>query len=299
MDTATGSALAGLASINGEFVPAAEAKVSIFDSGFMGGVSVFDTLACWEGGLFKLRQHRERFERSAHAAMIPLRCAGAELDALIVETTRRSGLRNAYVQAIATRGRRPSPSMPSHEPTLIVYAIPYLSLWPEEKADSGISLVIPSIRQWPASVVDAKIKNFNRLHTHLAKMEADLAGADDVVLLDGRGLLTESRGANVFLVRGGALYTPQAGILEGITRATVFEIAADLGIPAAERDLTPYDLYTADEAFLCSTAGGIYPIAAVDGRRVGAGSLGDLTARVRERYWERHESGPDVTRVWS
>lgn len=295
---AMANALAGMAWINGEFVPADQAKVSIFDSGFMGGVSVFDTLACWEGGLFKLRQHRERFERSAHAAMIPLRCSGAELDALIIETTRRSGLRHAYVQAIATRGRRPSPSMPSHEPTLIVYAIPYLSLWAEEKAESGIRVVIPSIRQWPASVIDAKVKNFNRMHTHLARMEADLAGADDVVLLDDRGLLTESRGANVFLVRGGALYTPQSGILEGITRETVFEIAAELGLPAAERDLTPYDLYTAEEAFLCSTAGGIYPVAEVDGRRVGAGSLGKLTARIRERYWARHLSGPDVTPVW-
>ncbi len=288
----------GIANINGAFIPADEASVPIFDSGFMGGVSVFDTLACWEGGLFKLRQHRERFERSAHAAMIPLRCTGAELDAIIVETTRRSGLRNAYVQAIATRGRRPSPSMPSHDPTLIVYAIPYLSLWPEAKAESGISIVIPSIRQWPASVVDAKIKNFNRMHTHLAKMEADLAGADDVVLLDDRGLLTESRGANVFLVRGGALYTPRAGILEGITRETVFEIAAELNIPSTERDLTPYDLYTADEAFLCSTAGGLYPIAEVDGRRVGAASLGTLTARLRERYWDRHRSGPDFTPVF-
>jgi branched-chain amino acid aminotransferase len=127
-------ALNGVACINGEFVPAQDAAVSIFDSGFIGGVSIFDTLACWEGGLFKLPQHRARFERSAHAAVIPLRCSGAELEALIVETTRRAGLRNAYVQAIATRGRRPSPSMPSHEPTLIVYAIPYVWLWPQEAA---------------------------------------------------------------------------------------------------------------------------------------------------------------------
>src|SRR5919106_2589399 len=146
-------ALNGVACINGEFVAAQDARISIFDSGFIGGVSIFDTLACWEGGLFKLPQHRARFERSAHAAMIPLRCRGAELEALIVETTRRAGLRNAYVQAIATRGHRPTPSMPSHEPTLIVYAIPYLSLWPEEKADRGIGIVIPSIRQWPAAVV--------------------------------------------------------------------------------------------------------------------------------------------------
>jgi branched-chain amino acid aminotransferase len=140
-------------------------------------------------------------------------------------------------------------------------------------------------------------KNFNRMHTHLARLEAERANADDVVLLDDRGLLTESRGANVFLVRGDALYTPRGGILEGITRETVFEIAAEFGIPAAERDLTPYDLYTADEAFLCSTAGGIFPVVDVDGRTVGCGTLGSITQRVRERYWRRHLSGPDVTRV--
>jgi branched-chain amino acid aminotransferase len=292
------SDITGAAYLNGEFVAADEAKVSIFDSGFIGGVAVFDTLACWQGGLFKLPRHRARFERSAHAALIPLRCRGAELAAIIVETTRRSGLRDAYVQAIATRGRRSTPSMPSNEPTLIVYAVPYVWLWPQEKADSGINVMIPSIRQWPAAVVDPKIKNFNRMHTHLAKMEADRAGADDVVLLDERGLLTESRGSNLFVVRGGQLYTPQSGILEGITRQTVFEIAAELGIPAAERDLTPYDLYTAEEAFLCSTAGGIFPIAEADGRTVGSGSLGPITRRLRERYWERHLSGPDVTPVY-
>ncbi len=291
--------MTGAASINGEFVSADEAKISIFDSGFIGGVSIFDTLACWQGGLFKLPQHRARFERSAHAAMIPLRYAGPDLDEIIIETTRRSGLRDAYVQAIATRGRRPTPSMPSNEPTLIVYAIPYVSLWNEEKADSGISVMIPSIRQWPAAVVDAKIKNFNRMHTHLARLEAERANADDVVLLDDRGLLTESRGANVFVVRGGALYTPQSGILEGITRQTVFEIAEELDIPARERDLTPFDLYTAEEAFLCSTAGGIFPITEADGRGVGQTGIGPITRQLRGRYWERHLSGPDVTPVYT
>jgi branched-chain amino acid aminotransferase len=128
-------------------------------------------------------------------------------------------------------------------------------------------------------------------------MEADLAGADDVVLLDDRGMLTESRGANIFVVRAGKLYTPTSGILEGITRETVFEIAAETGLPAAERDLTPYDLYVADEAFLCTTAGGIIPIVAADGRRVGAGTPGPLTRRIADRYWARHRDGPDTTPV--
>ena len=98
-------------------------------------------------------------------------------------------------------------------------------------------------------------------------------------------------------LRAGALFTPRGGILEGITRETVFEIADELGVPAAERDLTPYDLYTADEAFLCSTAGGLFPVVEVDGRTVGCGTLGSTTQRVRERYWQRHLSGPDVTPV--
>jgi len=291
--------IVGAAYVNGEYCTAGDAGVSIFDSGFIGGVAVFDTLACWKGKLFKLPVHRARFERSAHAAMIPLRHCGAELEQIIVETTRRSGQQDAYVQAIATRGLRPTPSARSvGAPTLIVYAIPYVWIAPREKIATGISVIVPSVRQWPAAVVDAKIKNFNRMHTYLARIEADQANADDVVLVDDRGFLTESRGSNVFVVRGGKLYTPQSGILEGITRETVFEIAAEFGIPAAERDLTPYDLYAAEEAFLCGTAGGIIPIAQADGSAVGAGKPGPLTMRIHDRYWERHLDGPDTTPVF-
>jgi branched-chain amino acid aminotransferase len=151
-------AITGMAWINGAFVPAEEAKISIFDSGFIGGVAIFDTLACWHGGLFKLHTHLARFERSAHAAMIPLLHSGQELADLVCEVTRRSGLRDAYVQVLATRGRRPSPSAWSNEPTLIVYAVPYVWLAPKEKIETGISIIIPAVRNWPASVVDPKIK---------------------------------------------------------------------------------------------------------------------------------------------
>lgn len=291
--------ITGMTWVNGEFVAAADARVSIFDSGYIGGVAVFDTMACWQGKLFKLSTHLARFQRSAHAAMIPLRVCGDELKDLVIETTRRSGFQDSYVQAIATRGLRPTPSARSvGEPTLIVYAIPYVWIAPREKIATGISVMVPSIRQWSAATVDAKIKNFNRMHTHLARIEADQAKADDVVLLDERGFLTESRGSNVFVIRGGKLYTPQSGVLEGITRETVFEIAAEFGIPAAERDLTPYDLYAAEEAFLCGTAGGIIPISEADGRKVGAGKPGPLTMRIHDRYWERHLDGPDTTPVY-
>jgi branched-chain amino acid aminotransferase len=292
--------ITGAAWVNGAFCDAAEAQVSIFDAGFIGGVAVFDTLACWQGNLFKLSVHRARFERSAHAAMIPLRACGSELEALVVETTRRSGCRDAYVQMIATRGLRPTPSMPSTgEPTLIIYAIPYVWIVPREKIDSGVRVMIPSMRNTSPQVVDPKVKNFNRMHSYFARLEADLAGVDEVVMLDDRGMLTESRGSNVFILRDGSLFTPPTGILEGITRQTVFEIAIEKGIPAVERGLTPYDLYVAEEAFLCTTAGGIIPIVEVDGRMVGGGTPGPVSRAIGMRYWELHVAGPHLTPVFS
>lgn len=289
--------MAGVAWVNGEFCAAEDATISIFDSGFMGGVSVFDTLGCWHGNLFKMSTHLARFERSAHAAMIPLLKSGPELADLVIETTRRSGLADAYVQVIATKGRRPLAHPWTDFASLIVYAVPYFSVVPQEKVASGISVIIPSIRNWPSTVVDAKIKNFNRLHGHLAKTESDLAGADDVVLLDANGYLTEGRSANLFVVRNGTIYSPRTGILEGITRETVFEIAAELGIPATEKDMTPYDLYVADEAFLSTTAGGIIPIVVADGRSIGSGAPGSITEAVSDRYWEMHELGSHLTIV--
>jgi branched-chain amino acid aminotransferase len=152
-------AITGAAWVNGEYVSADAATISIFDSGFIGGIAIFDTLACWQGKIFKLKTHIARFERSAHAAMIPLRLCGDELAAVLVETTRQSGLQDAYVQVLATRGRRPSPSAWSNEPTMIVYAVPYVWMAPKEKIQTGISVIIPSIRNVSSTVVDPKIKS--------------------------------------------------------------------------------------------------------------------------------------------
>ena len=217
----------------------------------------------------------------------------------MIETTRRSALQDAYVQVLATRGRRPSPSAWSNDPTLIVYAVPYVWIVPKERIDSGISVIVPATRNWSPTVVDPKIKNFNRMHSYMARMEADRAGADDVVMVDEYGYLTESRGANLFLVRNGTVFSPRTGILEGITRETVFEISGALGIRAEERDMTPFDLYVAEEAFLSTTAGGIIPIVQADGRQVGTGKPGVITQQINDLYWVRHLDGPDVTPVYA
>ena len=154
-----------------------------------------------------------------------------------------------------------------------------------------------SVRNVPIQSVDAKIKTFNRLHSYLARLEALDAGADDAIMLDLEGYVTEGRGANVFIVRNGQLFTPPEGLLEGITRETVFELAFQEGLPATEERLTPYDLYNADEVFYCTTAGGIMPIVEVDRRQVGSGVPGAITDRLRAAYWKAHVSGPHVTPV--
>jgi branched-chain amino acid aminotransferase len=291
--------ISGMAWVNGEFVAARDAAISIFDSGFIGGVAIFDTLGCWNGRIFKLQAHLDRFQRSAHAAAIPLPLYDSGLAEVVVETVRRSELREAYVQVIATRGVRSSPTAWDNPSTLIVYSIPYVWIGGAEKVDSGLRVVIPATRNTPVSTLDPKIKNFNRFHSYMARLESDRAGADEVVMLDQQGYLTEGRGANIFLVAGGGLYTPALGVLQGITRETVFEIADEFGIQTHQRDLTPYDLYSADEAFFSTTAGGIIPVVEADSRRIGDGIPGPLTRRIHDRYWERHVDGPDTTPVFN
>jgi branched-chain amino acid aminotransferase len=279
----------GVAFVNGEYMPAGEAKLSMYDSGFTMGANVFDTLACWQGWLFKVDAHVERFYRSAHAIRVQLPYSKDAFKDIIIETTRRAGLPDAYVQAIATRGIRGAGSPLEWQPTIVCYSIPYIwAVGGPDSLNSGVRVLVARTRNFPIEALDPKIKSFNRLNGYMAKLEALDADADDVVLLDSRGFLTEGRGANIFLVRGGVLYTPSEDVLWGITRETVFEIAAELGLRAEFAWLSPYDLYNADEAFFCTTAGGITPIIAVDRRIVGDGQPGPITRQVAERYWAVH-----------
>ena len=280
---------AGVVFMDGEYLPAPEARLSMFDSGFIMGANVFDTLAVWQGWLFKLNEHVDRFFRSAHAIRVELPYSKEEFKAIVVETVRRAGVREAYVQCIATRGIRAASLPTEWTPTVVVYSVPYIwAVGGPEGTEKGMRVIIARTRNLPIEVLDPKIKSFNRLNGYMAKLEAIDAGADEVVLLDTRGFLAEGRGANVFLVRDRALYTPSEDVLWGITRDTVFQIAGELGLKAEHGWFTPYDLYCADEAFFCTTAGGIAPIVEVDRRKVGDGRPGPITHQVAERYWQMH-----------
>lgn len=285
--------------INGEYVPKSRATISVFDRGFLYGDCVYDTTSAWAGYIFKLDDHLKRFYNSTRAIGIEMPVPQEEFKKVVVETTRRNNLREAYIQLIATRGTGPDyRDYKKCTPTTIVYAIPYVWIVSPEKQQKGIRVKIPSTRRTPHQCLDPKIKNFNWLNLLMAKMEADSAGMDNAIMLDINGCVTEGPGFNVFLVSDNKVFTPDDGVLMGITRATVCEINEKEGIDTVSGNLTTYDLYTADEVFLSSTAGGIMPVVEVDGRVIGDGVPGPITLRIKDHYWEMREKGVHGTPVF-
>jgi branched-chain amino acid aminotransferase len=286
--------------VNGEFVPRDQARISIFDVGFLRGDAVFDTTSAWNGRIFKLPAHLARLDLSLRAARIPCPLPLDALREVIVETTRRCGLRSAYIQTIVTRGEPPLGvrDLTQCRPGLIVFAIPYVFILGPEQIRAGGRAMIASTRALPAQCLDPKIKSLSRLHFDLAVLEGKAAGVDVAIMLDVDGRVTEGPGFNVFAVRGGEMFSPPEGILMGITRQTVFELAAEHGLPAREAQLTAYDLYAADEVFLTSTAGGIMPLAEIDGRPIGDGKPGPVSQRVHDLYWTLRDSPRHGTPVF-
>ena len=283
-----------IAYVNGEYVPQSEAKLSIFDHGVLYGDVVFDTWCTWNGYIFKLDQHVDRLFRSIHAFQIDMPLSKEELKSVIIKVVETNGDKNQYIKCLITRGVGPRPllSPVGCKTSVVVFSRPYFSVIEASKEERVIRVRITSIRRTPPQCLDPKAKNLNYANLVLAKIEALNAGADEAILLDIQGFVNEAPGYNVFVVRQGKIYTPPANnILVGVTRETIFEIAEKDGLEVIEDQLIPYDLYTADELFLASTAGGIVPIEEVDGRRISSGKPGPVTQRVSELYLEMLEKG--------
>ena len=287
----------GCVYVNGEFVPASEAKISVFDAGFISGHMIFDALSAWQGWIFKLDTHIDRFYRSAHAVRLEIPHSKEEFRDILVETHRRSGLKDSFIECLVTRGASSATPPFTTDRTLIIFAIPYRFMVSDDKVENGSSVIFSRTRNIPFQCIDPKIKNSNRLHSYMALLEALDAGVDESIMLDMDGHVTEARGANVFAVKDGTLYTPGEGILHGITRLAVLEIAQDSGIETVATAMTPYDFYNADEAFFASTAGGVMPIVRVDGRQVGDGCVGPMSRQIKDAYWHRHVNAPWSTPV--
>lgn len=283
----------GVAFVDGDYVPASEARISIFDPGFTRGDAVYDTTSAWKGLFFRLDDHVARFLRSCQGMRLTCPHPPDALKRILAECVHRAGLEDAYVQMIVTRGPFPPGT---RDPRLcqnrfLAYAIPYVWIVRPERQEVGSDLAIVANRRTPTEAIDPRVKNFNWMDLERGLFEALDRGADTAVLLTPGGHLSEGPGFNLFLVRGGAVWTPRGNVLEGITRRTVFDLAAELGVTVHQSDLLPDALRQADEAFLSSTAGGIMPVTRVDGQPLGDGRPGPLTRRFRALYWDKREAG--------
>jgi len=285
--------------IDGKFFPESEAKISVFDHVVLYGDGVYDTCCAWGGKVFKLDEHIHRLFESAHAIMLEVPLTHLQLKEVVLETVRRNALSEAYVKILLTRGvgKLPLLSPANCTPTLIVFAKPYMRLAAEGDDVKGIRVKCSSMRRIPSECLDPRIKAINYMNHVLMRLEANLAGVDDAIELDMDGYVAEAPGYNVFAVKNGVILTPAENILRGITRATVMEMACDMGIRVMETRITPFDLYNADEVFFSSTAGGIFPVVEVDGRRVNDGKTGQITLKMLKGYEELLESGIKSTPI--
>lgn len=275
-----------IAYVNGEFRPESEASISILDHAVLYGDGVFDTVFGWKGRIFRLDEHIERTFQSMAAIALDPPFSRSELKALVLEAARRNGFENAYIKWIVTRGVNGRPLMDPQGcvANLIIIVQPYLERVSAERAARGVALKTVAWRRPSGQVLAPQVKSLNYLNLVMAKMEAKAAGADEALLLTLDGHLCEATGCNIFLVKDRRLLTPDRDILFGITRAAVIELAPSLGFTVEEGAFGLYDAYTADEIFVCSTAGGLLPVCRIDGRTVGGGAPGPAFACLSAAY---------------
>lgn len=285
-----------LVHVDGQLVPRDEARISVFDSAVQGGDAVWEGLRIYDGKVFALDRHLDRLFASAHALRfegVPSReeIRGAVIDTLVANEM----YDDAHVRLTLTRGPKVtsgmSPSFNRAGCTLIV-----LAEWkPPVYEDAGIRLVTSSVRRNSPATLDSKIHHNNLLNNILAKIEADVAGVDDALMLDLNGFVAETNATNVFLVRDGVLVTPTTdACLPGITRAIVLELADADGVPVEVRHVSLTEVYTADEVFTSGTMGELAPVLEVDGRAIARGEVGPITQRLQKLHRDhaRHEGEP-------
>ena len=273
--------------VDGKWLPKEQAMVSVFDHGLLYGDGVFEGIRAYGGKIFKLRPHIERLYDSAKAIWLTIPVGADEMVALHEEGLKRSGLADAYIRTVVTRGVGDLGLDPRKckDPTVIII-IDKIALWPEERYAQGLSVVTASTPTPHRESLSPRVKSLNYLPHILAKIEGIVANADEVIMLDAAGFVAEGSGTNLFVVRRGELYTPavHSGILRGVTRDTVIELAQAAKIPVHETTLNRFDVYTADEVFFTGSGAELIHARSVDGRTIGAGGAGKLTASLRETF---------------
>jgi len=276
--------------INGKFYEKENAKVSVFDHGFLYGDGVFEGIRSYNRRVFKLKEHIDRLFESAQSIMLKIPLTKEQLIKATIDTIKTNKLDNAYIRLIISRGEGDLGLDPRkcYKGATIVIIADKIALYPQKLYSQGLSIVtVPTVRNLPEAL-NPQIKSLNYLNNILAKIEAGNAGCDEAIMLDSLGYVAECTGDNIFVVKSGHLYTPPQcmGTLRGITRDSILEIAKKNKIPAHEHVITRHEVYISDECFLTGTAAEIIPVVKVDGRTIGNGKPGKMTSTLLKKFRE-------------
>ena len=280
--------------LNGNFVPEEEAKISVLDHGFLYGDGVFEGIRAYDGRIFGLDEHVDRFYESAHSIMLELPLSRDEMKKTILEAVRRNNLRDAYIRPVASRG----PGALGLDPTkcpkaTLVIIVDAETRHPEDVgkrpiSETGIKAVSVATRRNGPDILSPRVKSTNYLNNILAKLQAHAAGVQEAIFLNAQGYVCELTGDNVFVVKDSRVITPPLwiGILDGVTRRAILRVAREQGLETLEEPLTLHDVYTSDECFATATRLEIMPIVWVDGRKIGEGVRGPITAQINRGFKE-------------
>ena len=273
--------------INGKLYPKEDAKISVFDHGLLYGDGVFEGIRCYNGRMFKFSEHIDRLYNSARAIYLEIPMTKEEIKNAVKDTLDANNMKDSYIRLVVTRGIGKLGLDPFNcsKPQIIIIT-DLIELYPRELYEKGLdAIVVPTIRNH-YEALNPKIKSLNYLNNILAKIECINAGAAEGVMLNKDGYVAECTGDNIFIVEGNEILTPPtyAGILVGITRNVVIDLAIKAGMKVKEEQLTRYDLYIADECFLTGTAAGIIPVVRIDGRIISSGKPGNITRSLLEKY---------------
>src|SRR5881396_3564263 len=280
--------------IDGKFYSEANAKISVFDHGLLYGDGIFEGIRFYNGRVFRLEEHLERLWDSARSICLDLPMSRSEMTEAVLETIRKNDLRDGYIRLIVTRGVGNLGLNPAQckRPSVIIIATT-IALYSREMYQNGLTVVTVATRRTGPGALNPAVKSLNYLNNVMARIEANLAEADEALMLNDQGCIAECTADNIFVIKRGEIFTPPitAGALRGITRSVVFEIAAELGIKISETDISRHDVFIADECLLSGTAAEVIPVVKADGRVIGTGKPGPISLRMIARFREITREG--------
>ncbi|MCM3041950.1 branched-chain-amino-acid transaminase [Paenibacillus motobuensis] len=285
--------------LDGQYVTKEKATVSVYDHGFLYGDGIFEGIRIYNGNIFKCKEHLDRLYDSAKSIMLEIPLSYKEMEEALVETLRRNEMRDGYIRLIVSRGPGNLGLDPNRcEKASVIIIVEQLAIYSEEAYKNGLKAVSVSTRRNIPDALNPKIKSLNYLNNILVKIQSNLAGAGEAIMMNAQGYVTEGSGDNIFIIKNGVITTPPCylGALDGITRQAIIEICEKRGYKLKEEPFTMHDIYVADEVFLTGTAAEVIAVREVDGRIIGSGQAGPVTLKLLEEF--RSIVDQDGLKVW-